>query len=200
MFDKPSCITIQETKLRQANLVKLNGYTIFEQTREGLGGGLLTAVSEDLEPVLISDGGEENEILVVQAIVTNHTIRIINAYGPQEDEKEKSLSFWEQLEAEVVSSIDENCLTLIQLDANAKVGHSIIQGDPNVQSNNGLLLMGMLDRQNLFLLNASELCQGKITRHRITQHGEEKSILDYVIVCETLLKMLLKMFIDEERI
>ena len=38
-FNKPSCITIQESKLRQANLVKLQGYTIFEKNRMGLGVG-----------------------------------------------------------------------------------------------------------------------------------------------------------------
>ena len=71
IFDKPSCITIQETKLRQANFVKLDGYTVFEKQRVGLGGGLLTAIAEDLDPVLVSDGGEENEILVVQAKLGN---------------------------------------------------------------------------------------------------------------------------------
>ena len=199
-FETPSCITIQESKLRQANLVKLDGYVIFEKNREGLGGGLLTAVVRDLEPVLISDGGEENEILVVQANVGKHKIRIINAYGPQEDEAEKSLSFWQQLEAETISADDENCLTLIQLDANAKVGPEIIQNDPNFQSNNGVLLLEMIKRQNLFLLNASDLCQGKITRHRVTKNSIEMSIIDYVIVCEFLYRKLIKMTIDEERI
>ena len=52
--------TTQETKLRQANSVNLDGYIIFKKNRVGLGGGLLTAVKQDLEPVLISDGGEEN--------------------------------------------------------------------------------------------------------------------------------------------
>ena len=53
--------TTQETKLRQANSVNLDGYIIFKKNRVCLGGGgLLTAVKQDLEPVLISDGGEEN--------------------------------------------------------------------------------------------------------------------------------------------
>ena len=76
----------------------------------GLGGGLLTAVDQDLDPVLISEGGEENEILVVQANLGNQKIRIINAYGPQEDEIEKSLSFWQHLESESISAADESFL------------------------------------------------------------------------------------------
>ena len=199
-FNKPSCITIQESKLRQANSVKLQGYTIFEKNRMGLGGGLLTAVDQDLEPVLISDGGDENEILVVQANLGNQEIRIINAYGPQEDEVEKSLSFWQQLEAEAISAIEENCLTLIQLDANAKVGPGIIPYDCHAQSNNGIFLVEMIKRQNLFLLNASDLCEGKITRHRVTKNGIERSTIDYIIVCEFMYRKLVKMVIDEDRI
>ena len=198
-FKKPSCITIQETKLRQPNLIQLNGYEIFEKVRVGQGGGLLTAVTHDLAPVLISDGGE-SEILVVQANFGHQELRIINAYGPQEDEVQNSLSFWQQLEAEVIMAKDENQFTLIQLDANAKVGPQVIKSDPNIQSNNGKLLLEMLTRQNLFLLNASDLCQGKITRHRITKKGEEKSIIDYIIVCETLFSLLIEMQIDEDRI
>ena len=60
--------------------------------------------------------------------------------------------------------------------------------------------MEMIKRQNLFLLNASALCQGKITRHRATKNGLEQSIIDYVIVCETLYSKLVKMLIDEDRI
>ena len=85
----------------------------------------------------------------------------------------------------------------MQLDANAKVGDEIIPGDPNQQSKNGKLLLEMVQRQTLILLNSSDLCQGKITRHRVTKTGIEKSILDYVIVCETLYRNLVKVLIDE---
>ena len=61
----------------------------------------------------------------------------------------------------------------------------------------GKLLLEMVQRQTLILLNSSDLCQGKITRHRVTKTGIEKSILDYVIVCETLYRNLVKVLIDE---
>ena len=47
-FKRPSCITIQESKLKQTGVIKINGYKIFEKLRTGLGGGLLTAVIEEL--------------------------------------------------------------------------------------------------------------------------------------------------------
>ena len=64
---QPSVLTLQETKLRKSGTLKLQGYQIFEQIRKGgMGGGLLTAVNENLTPVLISAGQEEDsEILTV---------------------------------------------------------------------------------------------------------------------------------------
>ena len=81
---KPTVITIQETKLRRLGIFKLPGYQVFEKVRSGFGGGLMTAVDENLSPVLISTGKKENsEILVVQVKAEKHDVRIINAYGPK---------------------------------------------------------------------------------------------------------------------
>ena len=44
--------------------------------REGLGGGLLTAVKHELDPVLIYQSEETSEIMVVQVKVGNTNIRI----------------------------------------------------------------------------------------------------------------------------
>ena len=43
MFNYPSCISIQETKLRNCGNFKLKNYQVFEKRRSGFGGGLLTA-------------------------------------------------------------------------------------------------------------------------------------------------------------
>ena len=39
--------------------VKLPGYQVFLKNREGLGGGLMTAVDENLSPVLVSSPKSE---------------------------------------------------------------------------------------------------------------------------------------------
>ena len=64
-----------------------------------------------------------------------------------------------------------NCKILIQMDANAKVGCEIIKSDPNKISNNGRLLVDLVERQNLAILNANDLCEGVITRHRTTKRN-----------------------------
>ena len=85
-FNNPSCITIQESKLR-GSCLKLPGYQLFLKNRKGFGGGLVTAVDENLPSVQVSTS--ENDILVIQTIVGEQNIRIINGYGPQEPQNEK---------------------------------------------------------------------------------------------------------------
>ena len=76
---KASIVTLQETKHNKIGTIKIPGYQIFEQIRtKKAGGGLLTAVDEDLNPVLVSHGNDEIEIIVVEADIGFKKIRIIN--------------------------------------------------------------------------------------------------------------------------
>ena len=86
------------------------------------------------------------------------------------------------------------------MDANAKVGWDVIEGDPHPTSNNGELLLDFVKRNNLVICNASDLCEGKITRKRITINGTEESIIDYIIVCQEMFMFLKSMKIDENNV
>ena len=192
IFDKPSCITIQETKLRTSRSVQLPGYQIFQIIRSGLGGGILTAVIDDLSPVLI-DSDEENEILIVQVKVDDKQIRIFNAYGPQENTE--SLNFWTKLEQGIIKAKDENCFILIEMDANAKLEYQI----QNLSSN-GKLLQGFVSRQNLTILNNLDICKGHVTRQRTTKNNVEKAVIDYIICCDKLADYVDTVLVDDERL
>ena len=200
---KPSIITVQETKINRMGQIKLKGYQIFENIRTvGKGGGLLTAVDEDMFPVLISTGeNDEAEFITVQVKAGNHDIRIINAYGPQEDDNiVKIYNFWEEIENEIISAKDNNCLILLQLDANAKVGKQEIPGDPNEISNNGKIMLEMVKRQGLIIANKLENCKGVITRERKSGNLVEKAVLDYLIICTGMMDFFEDMVVDEERV
>ena len=199
-FKFPSCITIQETKLRKMGSIKLAEYQIFEKIRPGLGGGLLSAIKSNLNPVLISPVNENVEILVVQCMVNDLQIRVINGYGPQDDEPLASrLEFWNTLEQEIIAAKHSNCLVLVQLDANAKVGKSVIPSDPKETSENGKLLIELIERENLYLQNISQFCKGVITRQRKTKNGVERSAIDYILTCEQLNRYFEEMLIDEDQ-
>ena len=81
---QPAIVTIQETKFTRRRSLKLPGFETFEHVRsDKSGGGLLTAIHSDLDPVLVYDD-VEIELIVVQISVNNIKIRVFNAYGPQE--------------------------------------------------------------------------------------------------------------------
>ena len=180
---------------------KIQGYEAFSKPRKRAdGGGLLSLVKSDLSPVEVSNCDGDTELLIVEILVGKIKIRIINAYGPQEyDSNGKVAEFWEELEKEVIKAKNENYCVLIGMDANAKVGHTVIQNDPNPTSSNGKLLLGMIHRQNLVVLNSDPRCEGTITRYRKTVSGEEASVIDYILVDEQLSLHFESMFIDEDR-
>ena len=97
-------------------------------------------------------------------------------------------------------SQNEDTAILIEMDGNLKFGDEIIKGDPNCMSENGKLMMGIIERKNLHIVNAMQLCEGIITRYAVKDGKEEKAVLDYFIVCDKLVKFVTKMTIDEKRI
>ena len=202
----PSVFTIQETKVRRANGIKFESakkYKMFQLIRkESQGGGLVIGAKTELEPVVISEGNDQVEIIVIEIkIKEQFRIRIINAYGPQEcsilDKKE---AFWAHLQTQVDNAVEAEAAVLIQMDANAILGDTIINGDPNKMNKNGELFGKFLSaNQSLFLLNKSDKCQGVITRRRQKGDKLEESVIDFVVVCEKLHQYLDTMKIDEAR-
>ena len=87
----------------------------------------------------------------------------------------------------------------IELDANAEQGGDIIENDLHKGSANGELLLGILVRNNLIVCNGTAQCSGLITRERQTVNGSERSIIDFLIVCEELFYHMKEMQIDEEK-
>ena len=178
----------------------MKDYVTFEHIRKDKGGGgLLTAVHRNLAPVCVSSN-EDTEILVVEAKTGNSKTRFINAYGPQENcDDDIKETFYNTLDTEVKKSKLSGSLVCIEMDANAKLGPKFISKDPHPQSKNGKLLEKFINDNDLVVVNGSQLCEGLITRKRVTIVKKEESILDYFIVCKEMLKLILKMKIDEER-
>jgi exonuclease III len=182
--------------------IKIPGYQTFFKNRENSGGcGLITAIDENLASIQVSSS--DKDILVVQVSFGEYDIRVINAYGPQEancqNKKQIVYEFWQEVEKQIILAFEEKCLVIVQMDANAKLRTRLFAKDPHETSENGLLLSEMAQRQNLHILNTDELCTGVMTRHRTTSAGEEKSIIDFTLVCEGLKLHFEYMVIDEDR-
>ena len=140
------------------------------------------------------------DILIVQCKISNYNINLINGYGPQESETmEEKLKFFSCFETAIKNSKLNGSLICSELDANSKIGMENLNSDPNNMSPNGQLLMEIVNRNNLIVVNSTSKCSGIITRIRKTSISEEKSVLDYFIVCESFFTLISRMEVDEHR-
>ena len=198
---RPSIVSIQETKFTRYDSLKIPGYEVYECLRkEKTGGGILTAVLNSLDSAIVTRD-ELSEILVIQVNIKGLSIRVLNAYGPQEDaDSLTTVNFWLKVESEIIKAKEEGCAIVAEFDANAKVGRNIINNDPNDISSNGQILLNMLNRQGMFLGNSSRKCTGTITRERRLNSGSlERSVIDYVVLCDIMNDYLKEIVIDEAR-
>lgn len=199
----PSVVFIEETKYKEEGKLKLDNYIIFELVRESGdgGGGLAIACTEDLKPVMTRKGNDEAEALTVEISVEKMKIKCVAGYGPQENcLKEYKLKFWNYIEEEASNAWNNGLGFIFHCDGNLWAGSDLIPGDPRSQNKNGKIFEEFLERNpNLIVVNSLPLCKGVITRHRIKDGKEEKSILDFFIVCRRILPFVTKMVIDEEK-
>ena len=177
---KPSIITIQESKMRMKRKITLPGYQLYEKVRtDKAGGGIITAIINDLDHVLVHDAPDGIEILTVEIDLGVKKIRVINGYAPQETATSLEISkFWQELETQVNLAKSQSREILIQLDANAKLGNHIIHNDPHEMSDNGKVFYDFVSRQDLVVLNSLDKCKGTITRERTALNRKESSVLD----------------------
>ena len=200
---KPAVFFVEETKHKEEGTLKLDSFTIFELTRESRdgGGGLALGVVNELCPVLVRKGNDNVEVFSINIFVKSMGIRCCIAYGCQETSNvEKKNNFWNFIEEEVNSAKSAGFGFILHFDGNLWAGSKIIPGDPRQQNNNGKLFQKFLERNKaLNVVNALPICEGLITRKRMKNGDEEKSVLDFFVVCSRVLPFVTKMVIDEDK-
>ena len=192
---------LQETKLYRKNQIKVPNFVIFETNRtQNGGGGLITAVHEKFEPTLLQSDQDNPDVLIVQCKISSFSVSLINGYGPQENEPHgEKMKFFTCFEIAIQSALFNGNLICSELDANSKIGLENILSDPNNISANGHILMEIVNRNGLIVVNSTSKCFGTITRRRKTKISEEKSVIDYYIVCPKFFELISSMEKDENR-
>ena len=197
---------LQETKLRPHEKIAcdaVSDYQVFYLNRQtSQGGGIAVGVEKNIESTLLNEGENDIEVLSVKLFVDKLPMRIITAYGPQENDLiEKKNRFWEFIENEVnIAELEEEGI-LLQMDGNLHAGTGLIKNDPNKQNQNGKLFMQFLQRnKQLTVVNALDVCEGTITRTRDVEDKTEKAILDFIVVNEKILPFVKKMLVDENKV
>ena len=199
---KPSVFYFEETKYKEEGKLKLDNFVIFELVMESKeGGGLALGCVKELNPVLVRKGDEEVEAMSVDIFVKTMRIRCVVAYGCQENSLvERKNKFWSFIEEEVITSWNSGFGFILQCDGNLWAGPDLIPGDPRPQNNNGRLFQEFLSRNpNLTVVNALSLCEGVVTRIRNKDGKEERSVLNFFIVCSRVLPYITRMVIDVSR-
>ena len=202
---QPEMWFLQETKLRRNGTLKTQNcpkYQIFELVRKNSGGGgLAMGALHCLNPTWLGEGNDEVECLSIEITIDRFRIRCVNAYGPQEhDGAERKEKFWSYLDQEVEAAENQGTGFILQMDGNLWAGSHLIPGDPHSQNQNGKLFEQFLGRNpHLFVVNSLDVCQGLITRFRKTVKCEEKSVLDFFVICYKVRSFLKRMIVDQER-
>ena len=202
---EPSLFFIEETKMKTQGKIKTKSshkYEIFELNRkEKCGGGISIGAVNDLNPVWISEGDDDTEILVIEIEVKEFRIRCIVAYGPQENEKsERKTIFWARLSKEIEEAHEHDLGIIFQMDGNLWAGTELIKDDPNECNNNGKLFKKFLEEHPyLCVVNSLDCCQGTITRERKLKKKTERAVLDFFVVCEKLKEFVQRMIVDEKK-
>ena len=144
--------TVQETHFGTKGKIQVDNFEVFEAIRKKVKGGTVIGAHKALKPVLISEYNEEFELIVVEIKVAKREIRVITGYGPQENWPEaERMPFFLALEAEIVKAELEGKSIIIELDANSKLGPTMIPGDMHAQSENGKVLTAIIARHGLII-------------------------------------------------
>ena len=110
-------------------------------------------------------------------------------YIPQESAKAAELKRLYNRKG-VEKATMEQARVILMGDFNAKIG----DGGEDEASKGGEMLMEMARKQDLYIVNTDERCRGKWTRIL----GEEKSVLDYMLIKKEDRSYIRSMEIDEK--
>ena len=187
---------LTETLLQTNSDVGIGGYTFFGRARCGKkGGGVGILIQNELKNIytpLISE--RPIEMIWIAVRQKNRKPLMIGCYyGKQESRCSKDEIVEEiNLLAEEIEEYKKEGETIIFIDGNGKLG---ILGEE--KSRNGKLLDALFDEHSLTVMNRSNKCIGKVTRHGTT-NDDEKSAIDFVVAGKEIEQDIKSMKIDEE--
>ena len=191
---KPKMVLIAETQMRTNKGIEIDGFTYFGRIREEKnGGGVCAFVNNELKNIASPHYSERKiEILWISIKTTSVPIYFGIYYGKQESRSNRVEIVNEmQMLKEEIMEVQTEGEVLLLLDGNARIG---LLGEPLTR--NGKMIREVFEQTDLQVLNASDKCEGKITRQN-TKNPEEKSAIDYAVASRSVENAVCSMKIDE---
>ena len=192
---KVDILGVTETKKKGQGVDNLGSHTLIysgvntnERARAGVALLLTNNIYETCDFNFISE-----RLLEVNVQFENKNVKIIVAYGPNEDAaKEEKDNFYQQFQT-IIDSTKPKQDTLILGDLNARVGNkyknyfgAIGKEGESITTPNGEMLLDFCIRNNLKIANTF-FCHKNIHKWtRVQEDKNEKSIIDYIIVSSNL--------------
>ena len=196
--EKPAILALTETKLVKEDVVEFEGYITWRVDRkEGKeGGGVLILFRDNLAHVMkvVREEKENMEMLWIKLDNSVTKARIGVVYMPQENSVTlgEIKEIYKKIETEIETAAESKEKIVLMGDFNCKVG-SCIPGNSDEITKGGRVMKKLMEKHSLVMLNSEKVCEGVWTRIE----GEEKSVIDYVIVNEEDKELYKEMKIDE---
>ena len=178
----------------------LSGYRVIGRCSKAGKGGVVIAAKKGCFSSFLDISSSDNKNIIVGRIkIGSQVIRIILGYAPQETENvDDTEEFFEDMAVEVQKCLRMNESMIILGDFNAKIDETI-ECDKVVirplSRNGGIMKDLLIEPYRLNVLNFSPKCSGKWTH--VIRTTEEKSVLDYVMVDNSLEMKVTDLIIDE---
>ena len=188
-----------ETKAANKNTLKkdFKDYDLITKHIKRGKGGILCGINHGIgarQVIEVTTVNNDN-ILTVKVVFPKYSIRVIVAYGPQENEcTDNKQDFFRDLQIEVEACTVQKDSLLLVGDLNSKIEY--VNGQINAISSNGKYLKDVIIQSNLRVLNFSNKCTGKWTH--VIRKSNQKSVIDYIIVDEELSGKVTEILIDED--
>ncbi len=197
--ENPSIIALIETNLVEGEQLLIPGYEVIRVDREEKGGGVLLAYKNMLEHIVVCTREYRKydcEMLWATLNNSKFKMKIGVVYMPQESRTKLNIlkEIYEEIEKEIIEAKEKGYSILLLGDFNCKVGEKIPENNKEI-TKGGRVMLKMLEKHNIALGNAQEICEGLWTRIE----GTKKSVIDYVLVAEEDLGLIKHMSIDEAK-
>ena len=189
-----------ETKLGENENCNIEGYETIPSNFKRGQEGLIVAARSGTFASMDKVSESYNNILSVQIVYPERTLRVIVCHGLQEDdESESRQDFFDNLLVEIERSRAGDETPIVVGDMNAKI--SMEQDKLQADSVNGRMFIDMLEISEMKVANFHEKTIGKWTRIQKDKRkkGPTKSVLDYVLVDEQMMSLITEVNIDEEK-
>ena len=195
----PHVICINETHLGQDEGINIKGYKVFYNNKKEGRGGIVIGIKNKFKHLSIEIETKTEEFETLWVTVSNEIIKIRVGciYAPQESRNDIKVfkRMYEHIGKQILDANKKGEKILITGVFNCKIGEEI-EGNKTEISKSGKIFKQMILENNLNIVNSSkEKCEGLWTRIE----GENKSIIDYVLIDEKEANKVIKMKIDENK-